>query len=147
MTRISSHGPYDMALTVKASDIDPLGHVNNVVYVQWVQDVAVAHWLASATTAQREQLLWVVAKHQIEYKRPATIGEQIIVRTWVGKATHRLFTRHTRILRKHDDKTLAEALTWWAPVDRQTRQHVKPDAQVYAMFSTDSDGSSDARQN
>jgi acyl-CoA thioester hydrolase len=140
MEASSPHGPFDMELTVKASDIDPLGHVNNVVYVQWVQDVAVAHWFASATAEQQDSLLWVVAKHQIEYKRPAKLGEQVIVRTWVGKATHRLFSRHTRILRKANGKTLAEAVTWWAPVDKRTRQRVQPDELVYAMFSAQANG-------
>lgn len=133
----SSFGPYEMELTVQPSDIDVLGHVNNVVYLSWVQDVAVAHWDAAATEQQKAAYLWVVAKHEIEYKRPSKEGDVLVVKTWVGKTDHRMFTRHTEISRKDDGKLVAKAKTLWAPVDPVSQRSVKPDKDVYDMFSVD----------
>lgn len=126
-----------MEVTVQPSDIDRLGHVNNVVYLRWVQEVATAHWYASATEHQRSAYLWVVAKHEIEYKRPGREGDVLVVSTWVGKAHHRLFTRNTRISRKADGKVVVTAVSLWAPVDSKTKRPVKPGKDVYEMFSSD----------
>ena len=135
MNTVSSLGTYEIEVTVDAADIDLMGHVNNVVYLRWVQQAATAHWYASATDAQRDALLWVVAKHEIEYKRPALEGDTVRVRTWVGRADRRLFERHTEVVRKTDGKLLARALSLWAPVDRQSKRPVTPGRDVYEMFS------------
>ena len=78
---------FEMRITIDPGDIDQMGHVNNVVYLRWVQDVAVAHWLAAAPTVDLDKLLWVVIRHEIDYKQPAFLGDEIIARTWVGTAT------------------------------------------------------------
>ena len=137
MSSVSSLEPYVMEVTVERSDIDRLGHVNNIVYLSWVQEVAVSHWYASATEDQKSKYLWVVAKHEIEYKRPSVEGDVLVVSTWVGKASHRLFTRNTRISRKADGKEVVKAVTLWAPVDIETRKPVTPSQDVYEMFSSD----------
>ena len=134
---VSPLGPYEMEVTVEPTHIDRLGHVNNVVYLSWVQDVAVAHWFASATEEQKAAYLWVVAKHEIEYKRPSKEGDVLVLTTWVGKAIHHLFTRSTKISRKADGKVVVEAVSLWAPVDPESKRPVKPGKDIYAMFSTD----------
>ncbi len=130
-----SHIPYKIEIQVKSSDIDQLGHVNNVVYVKWTQEIAVAHWYASATEEQNETLLWVVRKHEIEYKRPAFIQDIIIARTWVGKTVHRFFERHTDFHLKSNGKLLSKVTTLWAPVDLSTKKRVSVSSDVYEMFS------------
>ncbi len=135
MKQINSHEPYEIEIAIQPTDIDPLGHVNNVVYLKWVQEAATAHWYATATEAQKATLLWVVAKHEIEYKRPAKETDLVLARTWVGKATKRTFERHTEIIRKSDEKLLAKAVSQWAPVDRQTIRPVVAGPDVYEMFS------------
>ena len=59
---------FELAITITPEDIDELGHVNNVVYLRWVQETAVAHWRAAATPAQQAEVVWVVVRHEIEYK-------------------------------------------------------------------------------
>lgn len=117
-------GQFEMRLTVSAADIDALDHVNNVVYLRWVQDVATAHWLAVAPDALRASLLWVVLRHEIDYKRPAHEGEVIVLHTWVGEATRRRFVRHTEARRAGDQRLLVRARTLWCPIDRETRKAV-----------------------
>lgn len=136
MNQFSTVEPYEMELTVQKSDIDILGHVNNVVYLRWVQDAATAHWYSAATEEQKTNLLWVVAKHEIEYKRPAVESDVLVVQTWVGKATSRWFERHTEIRRKTDERVVVRAVTNWVPIDAKTKKPVKAGPDVYDMFST-----------
>lgn len=131
----SVYTAFELEIPVQPADIDQLGHVNNVIYLRWVQEVAIAHWSELATEDQKRKLLWVVARHEIEYKRPALTGDTIIARTWVGEARNRNFARHTELLRKADRKLLARAVTLWTPIDAKSRKPVDVDADVYELFS------------
>jgi len=128
--------PFELAIQVRPSDIDAMGHVNNVVYLRWVQDVAVAHWRSAATAAQQEAVLWVVARHEIDYKHPARLGDDIVARTWVGAAARGTFERHTEILRAGDRRLLARTRTLWCPVDPHTLKPMHVDDDVRRAFST-----------
>ncbi len=125
---------YEMRLAVQADDIDMLGHVNNVVYLRWVQDIAIAHWNAATTDEQRAELIWVVVRHEIDYKHAARLGDDIVVRTWVGIATRNSFERHTEIHRA-GGPVLARARTLWVPLDPSTGKVKQPSAAVRARFS------------
>lgn len=131
----ATHLPYELEIAVAPADIDELGHVNNVVYLRWVQDAAVAHWMAAATEQEKNSLLWVVVRHEIDYKRPALAGDTIIARTWVGAASRRVFERHTELRRKRDGKLLAKARTQWAPIDAETRRLADVGDDTLARFS------------
>src|SRR3954464_1191414 len=74
---------FEMEIAVAPADIDGLGHVNNVVYVRWVQDIAVGHWRAVASAADQAKFLWIVVRHEIDYKQAARLGDTILARTWV----------------------------------------------------------------
>lgn len=124
-----------MTIAVDPADIDGLGHVNNVVYVRWVQDVAVAHWTAKAPAADQQKLRWVVVRHEIDYRQAARLGDQILARTWVGSATRIKFERHTEIRRASDGVVLAKALTLWCPIDAVTGRPTNVSAEVRASFS------------
>jgi acyl-CoA thioester hydrolase len=125
-----------MAIAVEPADIDALGHVNNVVYLRWVQDIAVAHWKAAACAADQAKLRWIVVRHEIDYKQPARFGDGILARTWVGAATRVRFERHTELLRAGDGVLLAKALTVWCPIDAVTGKLVSVSPEVRAVFST-----------
>jgi acyl-CoA thioester hydrolase len=124
-----------MAIAVEPADIDALGHINNVVYLRWVQDIAIAHWKASASPADQAKLLWIVVRHEIDYKQPARLGDGILARTWVGAATRIKFERHTELRRASDGVLLAKALTVWCPIDAVTGKLAGVSAQVRAAFS------------
>jgi len=126
---------YELSITVQPADIDQLGHVNNVSYVRWVQDAAVAHWQAAAPPADQEKLAWVVVRHEIDYKRPAFLGERLIARTWVGSASRLAFRRHTEIVRVSDRVILASAVTTWCPIDAKSGKPTDPGDEIRARFS------------
>jgi len=126
---------FALTLQVEPSDIDELGHVNNIVYLRWVVKVAVAHWRAEATADQQAAIAWVVVRHEIDYKHSAKLGDAIIARTWVGEAGAQKFQRHTEILRARDHRLLASALTIWCPISRVSGRPIIVDDEVRRRFS------------
>ncbi|MBE2279119.1 MAG: acyl-CoA thioesterase [Ignavibacteriaceae bacterium] len=130
-----SHEKFDLKITVSENDIDILNHVNNVTYLKWVQDAAVAHWNSAATKAQKESIVWVVVRHEIDYKLQAVLGDELIVRTWVGVSAKNRFERLTDIIRAHDGKLLASARTFWYPVDKLTHRPVRAGEDIISMWS------------
>jgi acyl-CoA thioester hydrolase len=127
--------PFELAIPVEPADIDELGHVNNVAYLRWVQDVAVAHWRAVAAVEDQSNLRWVVVRHEIDYKHPAYLGDGIVARTWVGTASRIRFERHTELLRAGDRRLLATARTLWCPIDAVTGRPASVGPDVRARFS------------
>ena len=100
---------FERVFPVADADIDELGHVNNVVYLRWVQEIAVAHWRAAAPADLQTEVVWVVLRHEIDYKRPARAGDLVNGRTWVGDATGSRFERFTEFVRAPGDEVLAQA--------------------------------------
>ncbi|HEY7000786.1 MAG TPA: thioesterase family protein [Candidatus Udaeobacter sp.] len=130
-----SSSRYEKIVPVLPGDIDEQNHVNNTVYLRWIQDVATAHWRAVASPKAQETIGWVVLRHEIDYKAPATLRDEVVLRTWVGKATRLTFERFTEILRNRDGRLLSEARTLWCPVDVQTGKPVRVSAEVRSQFS------------
>lgn len=131
-----SSARFEMIIPVLPGDIDEQNHVNNTVYLRWVQDVATAHWRAVASAKAQETIGWVVLRHEIDYKGPATLGDEMVLRTWVGKATRLTFERFTEIRRNRDGRLLSEARTLWCPIDAQSGRPVRVSEEVRSRFST-----------
>lgn len=129
------HAPFELRIEILLEDIDQLNHVNNVVYLRWVQEAAIAHWTALASPEAQAELFWVVVRHEIDYKRPALLRDGIIARTWVGPAGPRSFERNTELLRAGDRALLARARTLWCPMDRRTGRPATVSAEVRAAFA------------
>jgi acyl-CoA thioester hydrolase len=127
--------PFELPIAITPADIDELGHVNNVVYLRWIQDAAVAHWRTLATAEQQAELVWVAVRHEIDYKRPTVLGDRVVARTWVGVADAVRFERHTEIIREVDRKLLARGRTLWAPIDRATGRVTRVSDDVRSRFS------------
>ena len=131
-----SSAPFEMTVSVLPADIDGQNHVNNTVYLRWVQDVATAHWRAVARRDAQENIAWVVLRHEIDYKAPAILGDEVVLRTWVGKATRLTFERFTEIRRNRDGQLLSKARTLWCPINAQTSRPMRVSGEVRAKFST-----------
>ena len=124
-----------MSVSVLPGDIDEQNHVNNTVYLRWVQEVATAHWQAIASNEAKGGIGWVVLRHEIDYKTPACLGDDVVLRTWVGKATRLTFERFTEILRNRDGQLLSSARTLWCPINTRTGRPVSVSAEVREQFS------------
>jgi acyl-CoA thioester hydrolase len=130
-----SSTPFEISVSAMPGDIDEQNHVNNTVYLRWVQDVATAHWEAVASKEAQEGIGWVVLRHEIDYKAPACLGDEVILCTWVGKATRLTFERFTEIRRSTDRQLLSNARTLWCPINAQTGRPVRVPAEVRQQFS------------
>jgi acyl-CoA thioester hydrolase len=126
---------FELRLTIEPGDIDFLGHVNNVTYLRWVQEAATAHWVELASAEEQAQVLWIVLRHEIDYKHPALPGDAIVARTWVGVAARLRFERFTEILRDDDRKVLAAAKSIWCPIDAKTMKPTQVSAALRAACS------------
>ena len=127
---------HEITVEVGPGDIDDLGHVNNIVYLRWVQEAATAHWRAAAPPEAVDAVAWVVRRHEIDYRHPAMPGDRIVVRTWIGAAEGLTFERLTAILRASDRRVLAEGRTLWIPVDARSGRPTRVSEEVRRRFST-----------
>lgn len=125
---------YEKNLVVQEKHLDKQRHVNNVEYVQWVQDVAEEHWEVRASEEQKAQVIWVVVRHEIDYKREAFLGDNISLQTYVGKTTHVTSVRHVIIKNADSNKLLAEAKTTWCLLNSATKKPVKISEELKRVF-------------
>ena len=127
--------PFEQTVRVEPADLDDQAHVNNVVYVRWVQDAATAHWRALTTPALRAEVGWVLLRHEIDYRRPAVLGDDVVVGTEVGHLEGLTFERLTEIRRASDGRLLATSRTLWCPVDARSGRPRRVSAELRALFS------------
>lgn len=125
---------YQQSFLVEEKHLDEQNHVNNVQYVQWVQDVAKAHWKARATEEQNKKFFWIVVTHEISYKQQAFLGDKILLQTYVGETSHVKSERHVIIKNAETEKVLVEAKTTWALMDQEKKKPVKISEELKKVF-------------
>jgi acyl-CoA thioester hydrolase len=123
---------FSHSFRVQAEDIDEQGHVNNVSYLRWIQDVAVAHWQNSATVEQQEKYAWVVVRHEIDYKKQAFENDEITATTWVGEWSKVTCERFTEIFRGNE--LLVKGRTVWCMLDRETAKPARIASDLIERF-------------
>lgn len=109
---------YQIDRKVENSHIDNLGHVNNVVYLQWVQDIANMHWNALKEGFDTSEFVWVVLRHEIDYSGQALLNDELIVKTWVGQTEGIKSVRHVQIEKM--GKPIVKVKTVWCLVDSKS---------------------------
>jgi len=126
--------PFALSFTAAPGHIDELGHVNNAVWVQWIQEIAVSHWYAIASPQDDAAAIWVVIRHEIDYLRPLLVGETAHGRTWVPDQPRG--ARFDRLVQfdNGDGKPLVKARTTWAMIDRATGRPVRVPPELAARF-------------
>jgi len=129
-----SRPDFELTFTAAPQHIDELGHVNNAVWVQWIQQVAVAHWDSVADAAHQDAYFWVVVRHEIDYLRAAVEGDRITARTWVGEAPQG--ARFDRLMEftGPDGKVCVRAKTQWAIIDKALGRPIRVPREVVAPF-------------
>ena len=124
---------FSIPVTAQTADIDELGHVNNAVYLRWIQDVATAHWHALARPEDVARYVWVVTRHEIDYRRPTLDGETLTLTTWVGTPKGARFDRFVEVA-DAAGRVRVDALTIWALIDRVSGRALRVPAEVAAPF-------------
>ncbi len=118
---------------VVSEEIDNLNHVNNVVYVQWVQDIATLHWEYLVKDINAEDLIWVLVKHEIDYIGQAVLNDEITLKTWVGETKGVKSVRHVEIFK--DDKLLAKSQTTWCLLNSKTLRPTRITEDIFNLLS------------
>ena len=126
---------YAKSVTIPETAIDKNGHVNNVTYVQWMQDIAVEHYASiGGIQAQGPDATWVIREHRIEYLLPAFEGEEIEIRTWVENIRKVRSLRKYEFFRKADEKVLVKGETDWVFVNVKSGRPLEIPQEVVDVF-------------
>ncbi len=123
--------------TAQASDIDELGHVNNAVYVGWLQDAALAHWYKMTDGPLKDGFVWICLRHEIDYRLPVLPGEEVELRTWLGVRHGARFDRHTDIRKVGARRSSVEAVTTWVMLEKATGRPRRVGDDVMEAFGLD----------
>ena len=129
--------PYTRNFTASPQHIDELGHVNNTVWVQWVQDIATAHWDAAARAEDHQRFFWVVIRHELDYRGNIAEGESVTGETWIDGAPQGAKSDRRVDFHNAGGKVIVSARTTWAMLDKQTQRLVRVRPEVVAPFRAD----------
>jgi acyl-CoA thioester hydrolase len=126
---MSSH---DLDLRVTAADIDRMGHVNNAVYLRWIEEATHAHWSSLATPSEFAEFLWLAVRHEIDYRRPAHIDDLLQVTTRLT-AIRRVRAWYETVI-SCNGVTLVEARSCWCCIDAETHRLIPIPAATASRF-------------
>jgi len=118
---------------VKLHDIDTLNHVNNIVYLQWVQEIAYMHWDELASPAMKEDYIWMVLRHEIDYLSQSYVGDTITIYTWIDESAG---VKSARIVHIYcDDKILTKSKTTFCLLDKETLKPKRIGNDILELFT------------
>ena len=124
---------FQHSFKVKLQDIDDLNHVNNVVYLQWVQEVAYMHWDVLGTSAMKDAFVWMVLRHEIDYLNQAYVNDTITIYTWIDESEG---VKSTRIVHMYcEDKILTKSKTTFCLLDKETLKPKRISNDILELFT------------
>ncbi|MEM1003094.1 MAG: acyl-CoA thioesterase [Bacteroidota bacterium] len=126
---------FEKDIIVTKSDLDQLQHVNNVRYVQWVQDMAEAHWLSKADSNILETYFWVLIDHHIQYKGEAKLGDTVSARTFVESSEGLISTRIVEMHHKKSNKLIVKSTTKWCLMDMSSKRPTRITESLKLLFA------------
>ena len=127
---------YSERITIPDTALDANGHVNNVKYVQWMQDIAHKHYdfIGGTDLTMASGATWVIREHKIEYIKPAFAGEVIEVQTWVENIRRVRSLRKYRFIRSSDEVLLVLGETDWVFVNVDTGRPSRIPDEILKVF-------------
>ncbi|GAA4950895.1 acyl-CoA thioesterase [Algibacter agarivorans] len=125
---------YETTLAVTKTHIDDLNHVNNVHYVQWVQNIAKAHWQSKASEDLQNRYSWFLISHFIEYRNAAFLNDTIKIKTYIEKSEGVTSTRIVEMHHANTNKLLAKSETKWCFVNAKTERPTRITQEIVDLF-------------
>lgn len=125
---------FEQIIQVSEKDLDDLQHVNNVRYVQWMEDIAKLHWEEKAEQEYKDKFFWVVIRHEIDYKGQAFMDDELLLQTFVGEHTHVTSQRHVVIRNKKTNNILINAKSNWCLMNVETKRPAKISEDMFRNF-------------
>ena len=124
---------FTLPLDIRPEHIDENGHVNNVIYVGWLQDAGMAHWNARFSAEERARWSWVALRHEIDYLRGLLPDSTATARTWVGDPQGPRFSRYVRI-EDGQGRLCAQGVSEWCLVEAATLRPTRIPATMLPAF-------------
>ena len=124
---------YEYSLLVTKEDIDALNHVNNVVYLKWINKVSILHWNSLSNDEINKKYIWVASRHEIDYLKPAFLNEKITIKTWIDTLEGVKSIRKVEMYRK--EILLAKSKTTWILLDAKTQKIARIPKEIKDVFS------------
>ncbi|HRG01057.1 MAG TPA: thioesterase [Bacteroidia bacterium] len=125
---------FELPIKILQSDIDENGHVNNIIYLKWVQDIAIAHWSSVASSEMKAQLLWVVSRHEIDYLKSAFLNSNLMAKTWVTDPQGAKSDRFVEIIDMNNNTIITKIKTTWYLLDAVTKRPKRIDSEITRVF-------------
>ena len=125
---------YSTSRLVTAADLDDLQHVNNVRYLEWVQEISRAHWQQLTKPGWDKRFLWVVRSHHITYHQPALLGQTLLLTTYVPEARGPISRRKVEMELESSGARVAECLTEWVLLDATSGRPVRIPEEILRVF-------------
>lgn len=125
---------FSLNITAQPKDIDELGHVNNAVWVRWIQDLATAHWNAVAPSDAIDRYIWVVTRHEIDYRGNMTAGQITSGRTWISERPKGARFWRNFSFSDPDGKIMVSGRTNWAIIERSSQRPVRVPSELVELF-------------
>jgi acyl-CoA thioester hydrolase len=119
---------------VSEHHIDELQHVNNAVWLLWLQDIAAAHWYATARPEDRDRLVGIVLKHEIDYRANVGAGAEIVAETWIDGPPSGIRCIRKARFTDEEGQLLVSATSQWGMLDRQTGRLARVTNDIVAPF-------------
>ncbi|UII75627.1 thioesterase [Flagellimonas sp. HMM57] len=126
---------YKETFNVVQQDLDDLNHVNNIRYVEWIQDISRKHWFKATTQEIRNAMIWVVKNHNITYTKPALLGDEILISTHIAKTKGPISIRMVEIRNNTTGQLLVNATTEWCLLDAETFRPKRIPESVQNLFN------------
>ena len=128
---------FTLIFTAAPGHIDALGHVNNAVWVRWMEEIATAHWQAAASTEHQAAYGWVVTRHEIDYRGNIGLGESVLAETFIDSSPSGARFDRRVDFRNAAGKVIVSARTTWAMIDLASGRLMRVPADVAAPFTPD----------
>ena len=123
---------YSKKITVESKHLDELDHVNNVVYLQWVQEISKEHWLSKTNKEVNTNYFWVVRSHHLEYKKQTFFGDELLVKTYVENYSGPLSVRVVEFYA--GEKLVVVARSMWCLLDAGTKKPARVPEEIMNLF-------------
>jgi len=125
---------YSQVFDVVPSDLDDLNHVNNIRYVEWIQDISKKHWMHVTSEDVQNSMIWVVRNHNITYHRSAVLGDTIQLNTYIKSNNGPISTRIVEIKNKQTNELFVSAATEWCLLDAKTLRPKRVPEEIKELF-------------
>ncbi|WP_282161790.1 acyl-CoA thioesterase [Ulvibacterium marinum] len=126
---------FEKTITVVPEDLDDLNHVNNVRFVQWIQDVSKEHWQKVATPVMQKDVVWVVMNHNITYKNAAKLDDVVRIRTHIAQSRGATSVRAVEMYNDKTNQLLLRSTTEWCLLNGITLRPMRISQDIIQLFS------------